>query len=114
MDTEDARKARVVSQAGESSSRASLQLELRVPDTQMLTIFRDAFLRWMTHRTGPFGRAIGFGDRLSVDEVAPTSDAHGMSTLRRHRSFRKRVRPFFTASVTAVLRARRSRRNRDG
>ena len=82
MDTEDARKGRVVSQAGESSSRASLQLELRVPDTQMLTIFRDAFLRWMTHRTGPFGRAIGFGDRLSVDEVAPTSDVHGMSTLR--------------------------------
>ena len=81
MDT-DARKGRVVSQAGESSSRASLQLELRVPDTQMLTIFRDAFLRWMTHRTGPFGRAIGFGDRLSVDEVAPTSDVHGMSTLR--------------------------------
>jgi hypothetical protein len=78
----DARKGRVVSQAGESSSRASLQLELRVPDTQMLTIFRDAFLRWMTHRTGPFGRAIGFGDRLSVDEVAPTSDVHGMSTLR--------------------------------
>ncbi len=82
MDTEDARKGRVVSQAGESSSRASLQLELRVPDTQMLTIFRDAFLRWLTHRTGPFGRAIGFGDRLSVDEVAPTSDVHGMSTLR--------------------------------
>jgi hypothetical protein len=82
VDTEDARKGRVVSQAGESSSRASLQLELRVPDTQMLTIFRDAFLRWLTHRTGPFGRAIGFGDRLSVDEVAPTSDVHGMSTLR--------------------------------
>ena len=82
MDTEDARKARVVSQAGESSSRASLQLELRMPDTQMLTIFRDAFLRWLTHKTGPFGRAIGFGDRLSVDEVAPTSDVHGMSTLR--------------------------------
>ena len=82
MDTEDARKRRVVSQAAESSSRASLQLELRVPDTQMLTIFRDAFLRWLTHRTGPFGRAIGFGDRLSIDEVAPTSDVHGMSTLR--------------------------------
>jgi PEGA domain len=83
VDTEDARKGRVgVSQADESSSRASLQLELRVPDKQMLTVFRDAFLRWLTHRTGPFGRAIGFGDRLSVDEVAPTSDAQGMSTLR--------------------------------
>ena len=82
MDTQDARKGRVVSQAGESSSRASLQLELRVPDKQMLAIFRDAFLRWLTHRTGPFGRAIGFGDRLSIDEVAPTSDVHGMSTLR--------------------------------
>ena len=82
MDTEDARKGRVVSQVGESSSRASLQLELRVPDKQMLAIFRDAFLRWLTHRTGPFGRAIGFGDRLSIDEVAPTSDVHGMSTLR--------------------------------
>ena len=48
MDTEeDARKGRVVSQAGESSICTSLQLELRVPDTQMLTIFRDAFLRWL-------------------------------------------------------------------
>ena len=61
MDTEDARNGHVGSQASDSSSRASLQLELRVPDKQMLTIFRDAFLRWLTHRTGPFGRAIGFG-----------------------------------------------------
>jgi hypothetical protein len=81
VETEDARTSPGGIQAGDSR-RASLQLELRVPDKQMLVTFRDAFLRWLTDRTGPFDRVIGCGERLSLDEQPPTSDAHGMSTLR--------------------------------
>ncbi len=70
------------STGNESPPRASLHLELRVPDRHMLAAFRDAFLRWLTERSGLLGRAIGASDRLSLDEVPPDSDPQGMSTLR--------------------------------
>jgi hypothetical protein len=48
----------------------------------MFAAIRDALLRWLNDRTGPLARAIGFGNRFSVAEQPPTSDAYGMSTMR--------------------------------
>jgi PEGA domain len=64
------------------SSRPSLQLELRVRDRHVLATFRDTFLRWLADRSGPFARAIGVSETLSLDEVPSSEDPHGMSTLR--------------------------------
>jgi hypothetical protein len=83
VETQDARAGHGDgNRSDDASRRASLKLELRVPDKRMLATFRDAFLRWLNDRTGPFGRAIGLGDRLSIDELPPEADSHGMSTLR--------------------------------
>ena len=80
MDTQDFRSAH--GGGNDSSRRASLQLELRVPERQMLATFRDAFLRWLSDRSGPFARAVGASDSLSLDEVPASDDPNGMSTLR--------------------------------
>jgi hypothetical protein len=83
METEGARRGpSSVNQPTGSAPQASLRLELRVPDKQALAAVRDALLRWINDRTGPLARATGFGDRFSLDEQPPTSDAHGMSTMR--------------------------------
>ena len=79
MDTQDLRTA---DGGGDSSKRASLQLELRVPERQMLATFRDAFLRWLNDRSGPFARAVGASESLSLDEVPASDDPNGLSTLR--------------------------------
>jgi PEGA domain len=68
-------------QASDPSRRASLQVELRVPEKQMLVTFREAFLKWLTDRTGPLGRALGLGERFSLDEQQG-ADVPGVSTLR--------------------------------
>jgi hypothetical protein len=66
----------------DSSRRASLRLELRVPDRRLLAAFRDAFLRWLNDRAGPFARVMGASEKVSLDEVPPSDDPQGMSTLR--------------------------------
>jgi hypothetical protein len=70
------------SDANDPSRRPSLLVELRVPDRHMLATFRGPFMRWLTDRSGPFARAIGATDRISVNELPPGADPHGMSTLR--------------------------------
>jgi hypothetical protein len=68
--------------AGEPLRRASLYVELRMPDRDVLFGFRDAFLNWLSGRQSLFS---GIGDasaRLSLDEVSPRPDAQGMATLR--------------------------------
>jgi hypothetical protein len=81
VETEHARRD-PGAQTSDSATRASLQLELRVPDKQMFAIVRDTLLRWLNDRTGALARAIGLGNRFFIDEQPPTSDAYGMSTMR--------------------------------
>jgi hypothetical protein len=83
VDTQDAPTAYGdASELSDPSRRASLRLELRVPERQMLGAFREAFLQWLTDRSGVFTRAIGASDRLTLDEEPPGADSQGMSTLR--------------------------------
>jgi hypothetical protein len=48
----------------------------------MLATFRDGFLRWLNDRSGPFARAVGAPEGLSLDEVPASDDPNGLSTLR--------------------------------
>jgi PEGA domain len=80
VDTQDGGTAQ--GDAGDPAGRASLQLELHVPEQQMLAPLREAFLRWVTDRSGPFAPAIGPSERLAVDELPPAADPDGMSMLR--------------------------------
>jgi hypothetical protein len=54
--------------AGNSTSRASLQIELRAAERQTVVIFRDLLLRWLTDRSAPLSEALGPPDRLFLDE----------------------------------------------
>ena len=72
MDTQDFRSAH--GGGNDSSRRASLQMELRVPERQMLATFRDAFLRWLSDRSGPFARAVGASTpRILFKHLLPNS-----------------------------------------
>ncbi|MEO7274868.1 MAG: PEGA domain-containing protein [Vicinamibacterales bacterium] len=68
--------------ADEAATHASLQLELRVPQRQMIAAFRETFLRWLNDRSGPFARLSGRPEGLSLDEVPDGNDPNGHSTLR--------------------------------
>jgi len=67
---------------GEPAKLASLQLELRVPERQMVAAFREAFLRWLNDRAGPFARLGGQAEGLSLDELPDGADPQGRSLLR--------------------------------
>src|SRR4051794_19478680 len=64
----------------DAATHASLQLELRVPERQMVAAFRDAFLRWLNDRAGPFAHQGGHPEGLSLDEV-PDTDGPGVRSL---------------------------------
>jgi hypothetical protein len=86
------------------SSRASLQLELRVPERQMIAAFRDGLLRLLHDRTGPFGRAVGVSDNLSIEELPATSDPKGPSLLRLTMSWPTAARILMRSGASSVLR----------
>src|SRR5436190_12055039 len=66
----------------EAAAHASLQLELRVPERQMAGAFREAFLRWLHDRGGPFVLLGGRPEGLSLDEVPDAGDPQRRSLLR--------------------------------
>jgi len=80
VDRQDFRPSPAV--GAEAATHASLQLELRVPERQMIGAFRDAFVRWLNDRSGPFARLGGRPERLSLDEVPDGTDPENQSTLR--------------------------------
>jgi len=62
--------------------QTSLQIELKAPDRQAVTTFRDTFLRWLNEGSGPVSHVLGTPDRLSLDEVPAPPNADGLPTLR--------------------------------
>ncbi len=61
--------------AGDSTSRASLQIELRAHERQTVIVFRDLLLRWLTDPSTPLSQSFGPANRLFVDEPAAATDA---------------------------------------
>jgi len=72
VDSQDSRLSPSIDD--QAAPHASLQLELRVPERQMVAAFRDAFLRWLNDRAGPFARLGGQAEGLSLDEVPDSGD----------------------------------------
>jgi hypothetical protein len=72
LDIQDARA--LPPAAGDSTSRASLQIELRAAERQTVVVFRDLLLRWLTDRTAPLSQSFGPPDRLFLDEPEPAGD----------------------------------------
>ena len=66
----------------DEAPQASLQLELRVPERQMVAAFRDAFLRWLNDRAGPFAGLGGLAEGLALDEVPEDGESPNRTLLR--------------------------------
>ncbi len=66
----------------DEAPQASLQLELRVPERQMVAAFRDAFLRWLNDRAGPFAGLGGRAEGLALDEVPEDGESPNRTLLR--------------------------------
>jgi hypothetical protein len=67
----------------DSSGRTFLQVELHTGERQVISTFRESFLRWLNDRNGPLSRLLGAADLLSIDEVPPAPDARDRSTTLR-------------------------------
>ena len=81
METQDPRLSPAIDD-NEAAAHASLQLELRVPERQMIGAFREAFLRWLNDADGPFAQLGGRPEGLSLDEVPDGGDPQHRSLLR--------------------------------